>query len=247
MISLISSSFTRKLGTFGDVGFFSLGRGKALSTIEGGVILTDRDDIADKLKLHMETFPCYGFSRTAALVLQALVLMLFLHPLLFWLPRSMPFLKLGETLYDPHFPIFRMSPFQAGLAINWRFKLRKLRDLRKKNVKKWISALEARESQGLNFDNRRPSGLIRFPLRLSDVNKRELILRNRAARSLGIMQVYPDSIDGITGLEGCLKEHRFPVAKSYEKQLVTLPTHGYVTQRDIEKINTILESFSAFD
>src|SRR5262245_1396512 len=33
----------RKLGTFGDVGFFSLGRGKAFSTVEGGVILTDRD------------------------------------------------------------------------------------------------------------------------------------------------------------------------------------------------------------
>ena len=30
----------RKLGTLGDAGFFSLGRGKAFSTVEGGVILT---------------------------------------------------------------------------------------------------------------------------------------------------------------------------------------------------------------
>ncbi|MEO0248960.1 MAG: DegT/DnrJ/EryC1/StrS family aminotransferase, partial [candidate division WOR-3 bacterium] len=29
----------RKLGTLGDVGFFSLGRGKAISTVEGGIIL----------------------------------------------------------------------------------------------------------------------------------------------------------------------------------------------------------------
>src|SRR2546428_640550 len=39
----------RKLGTLGDVSFFSLGRGKAFSSVEGGVIITDRDDIAEVL------------------------------------------------------------------------------------------------------------------------------------------------------------------------------------------------------
>ena len=39
-----------KLGALGDVGFFSLGRGKALSCMEGGVILTNRDDIAEGLR-----------------------------------------------------------------------------------------------------------------------------------------------------------------------------------------------------
>ena len=40
----------RKLGTLGDVSFFSLGRGKAFSTVEGGIILTDRDDFAEVLE-----------------------------------------------------------------------------------------------------------------------------------------------------------------------------------------------------
>jgi perosamine synthetase len=39
----------KKLGTLGDVGFFSLGRGKALSTVEGGIILTNREDIAHQI------------------------------------------------------------------------------------------------------------------------------------------------------------------------------------------------------
>ena len=34
-----------QLGVMGDVGFFSLGRGKAFSTYEGGVILTNNDEI----------------------------------------------------------------------------------------------------------------------------------------------------------------------------------------------------------
>src|SRR2546430_8034705 len=40
----------RKVGTLGDVSFFSLGRGKAFSVVEGGVILTNREGIAGGLE-----------------------------------------------------------------------------------------------------------------------------------------------------------------------------------------------------
>ena len=38
----------RKLGTLGDVGFFSLGRGKNISCGSGGIILTSSADIAEE-------------------------------------------------------------------------------------------------------------------------------------------------------------------------------------------------------
>ncbi len=43
----------KNLGTLGDVGFFSLGRGKAFSTVEGGIILTNNNSIARSLKLRL--------------------------------------------------------------------------------------------------------------------------------------------------------------------------------------------------
>ena len=70
----------RKLGTRGDVGFLSLGRGKALSTVEGGIILTDRDDIADVLTRHVENLPGYGIWGLLKLNLKALGLMIFSIP-----------------------------------------------------------------------------------------------------------------------------------------------------------------------
>ena len=93
-----------KLGTLGDVGFFSLGRGKALSCVEGGVILTNRDDIGEGLNGILSRLPRYGLASLLNLIFKAAALMLLIRPWLFWLPRSLPFLKLGETLFDPRVP-----------------------------------------------------------------------------------------------------------------------------------------------
>ncbi|MCI0564886.1 MAG: DegT/DnrJ/EryC1/StrS family aminotransferase [Nitrososphaera sp.] len=227
----------RELGTFGDVSFFSFGRGKALSTVEGGAILTDRDDIAQKLERHIAHLPSYGSFELLDLILRASVLTLFLHPLLFWVPRSMPFLKLGETIFEPHFPIRRMSSFQAGLAGSWKSKLQKLRHCRKKNVNRWIAALGAWGFQELRFESRQVFGLIRFPVRVADANKREFLLRESARRGLGLMPVYPNTIGGIPELIGHLGGRRYPVAESRTRDLITLPTHAYLTERDVMEIS----------
>ena len=50
----------KKLGTLGDAGFFSLGRGKAFSTIEGGIILTNNNSIADNITKQIKTLPTYN-------------------------------------------------------------------------------------------------------------------------------------------------------------------------------------------
>jgi perosamine synthetase len=49
-----------KAGTLGDVGFFSLDRGKALSTVEGGIILTNSDKIGSALCRQLDTIPEYS-------------------------------------------------------------------------------------------------------------------------------------------------------------------------------------------
>ena len=46
-----------------------------------------------------------------------------MRPSLFWFPKLMPFLKLGDTIYNLNYKIRKMSSFQAGLAKNWQYKL----------------------------------------------------------------------------------------------------------------------------
>ena len=230
----------RKVGTLGDVSFFSLGRGKAFSVVEGGVVLTNRDEIAEGLNRFVTQLPSYGLLPLLKVIFKAAALMVLLNPRLFWVPRSMPFLKLGETLFEPHFPILRMSSFQAGLAKNWRGRLEKLRDVRKKNVNRWITVLEASRTHGSNFLRSRSLGLLRFPLRVSDRKKKESLLRESARMGLGIMPVYPTSINAIPELRGKIEGGAFPVAESCARELVTLPTHGYLTEDDAMELSRLI-------
>ncbi len=223
-----------KLGTLGDVSFFSLGRGKAFSVVEGGVILTNRDDLAEALNHFVDRLPRYE------LIFKAVALMLLIHPRLFWVPRSIPCLKLGETLFETHFPILRMSSFQAGVARRWRGKLEKLREVRKKNVNRWITILEASRTHGSNFLRSRSLGLLRFPLRASDEARREALLRESARMGLGIMPTYPTSINAIPELRGKIEGGAFPVAESCARELVTLPTHGYLTENDVTELSRLI-------
>jgi dTDP-4-amino-4,6-dideoxygalactose transaminase len=222
-----------KLGTLGDVGFFSLGRGKALSCVEGGVILTSRDDIADALSRIVSRLPGYGLPALSSLILKAAALMLLIRPGLFWLPRSLPFLKLGETLFDPHVPVLRMSSFQAGLAERWLRRLEGHREVRKRNVARWIKALGAGSAQSELLLDGRALGLPRLPLRIADAGARESLLRESAEKGLGIMPAYPASLAAIPELEGMLGDTAFPFAERCARELVTLPTHGYLTEDDV--------------
>ena len=230
----------KKVGTLGDVSFFSLGRGKAFSVVEGGVVLTNRDDFAEGLNRFVTRLPSYGMLPLLNVIFKAAALIVLLNPRLFWVPRSMPFLKLGETFFDPHFPILRMSSFQAGLAKNWRERLEKLRDVRKKKVNRWITVLEASRTHGSNFLRSRSLGLPRFPLRVSDKAKREALLRESTRMGLGIMPTYPTSINAIPELRGKIEGGAFPVSESCARELVTLPTHGYLTEDDVTELSSLI-------
>ena len=234
------TSEERRVGTFGDVGFFSLGRGKAFSVVEGGVIITNRDDLAEVLNGFMSRLPGYGLLSLLNVIFKAAALTVLIHPRFFWVPRSMPFLKLGETLFEPSFPILRMTSFQAGLARNWQERLEILRDARKKWVNRWIDILGVSRIHGSHYFRGQLPGLLRFPLRISHTKKRESLLRESSGRGLGIMPVYPTSINAIPELKGKLGGGAFPVAESCARELVTLPTHGYLTEDDVSKLSRLI-------
>ncbi len=233
----------RKLGTLGDVSFFSLGRGKSISTAGGGVILTDRDDIAAKIEKRVLALGSDGVFNSIALVLIAAILALFTNPYLFWLPKSLKFLRLGETIYDPHFRIKRISCFQAGLARGWNKKLAKFAASRAQNSNYWRSVLRTDSFELYSQDSGNPAGPIRFPLRVNDPDQRAWILKESVQMGLGIMQSYPDSIDAINQLE--LRKGDFPEAGKLARDLITLPVHPFVTQKDRDRIIDCIAPFLA--
>ena len=226
----------KKLGTIGDVNFFSLGRGKALSTVEGGIILTDREDLAISLAGHFEKLPGYSWHENFKLFLYSLALRVLMNPYLYWIPRSLPFLRLGETIYDPTFKIYRMSSFQKGLAREWVGKLAVYKQSRRENAAFWQCFINSGGYRSFSLELDEIPDLLRFPLEIPEADFYKRLLEVERRLGLGISPGYPDSIDGIEDLCGQFDDQNFPRAKDLARQLVTLPVHPMILKNDLTRI-----------
>ena len=217
------------LGTFGDVGFFSLGRGKALSTVEGGVILTDRDDIGETLARKLNELEEYTALQTLALFLYALALWMLIRPALFWLPKALPFLRLGETIYDPDFPMRAFTGLQAGLARHWQRNLAAFQKVRRSRVVEWRKSLKS-----MCKNDAQP--LLRYPLMLDSAEEVSRVVRESNRQGLGLARSYPEAVHCVPELAAEFAGQDFPSAREVAQRLVTLPVHGFVRGADRERI-----------
>lgn len=228
------------LGCRGDMGFYSLGRGKAISTVEGGIIVTNREDIAHELRQQAES-GIYSAAGPMALAMKAVALHLLQRPSLFWLPQAMPFLGLGKTIYDPAFPVKGFSTFQAGLGRTWQVKLQAFRQARRKLIDRWQELADgSRHFNTLPLDPG-SADLIRFPMRIEDTSLRKRILQEAERAGLGVMPGYPTAVNGIESIAQRFAGERYPVAEQLARELVTLPVHPLMNARDAAMIEKFLK------
>jgi dTDP-4-amino-4,6-dideoxygalactose transaminase len=237
----------KRLGTLGDVSFFSLGRGKPFSAVEGGIVVTNRIDIAERVENRESRIRSYGPYQLFKLTLKALLLTVFGRPTLFWLPKSLPFLRLGETIYNPYFPIRKMTPFQAGLSRRWREKLKEFQGYRTKNSLEWNSISETGFTAYHLQQNGNLPDYIRYPVRFTDARQRADLLQESDRTGLGIMPTYPDSINGITELRESFHGQMFPTAKKIARELVTLPVHPFLSHKDKQEIVALISQMTTHE
>jgi len=230
----------RKLGTCGDVGFFSLGRGKALSCIEGGIIVTDRDDIGKVLDRKVSTLPDFSVTDRWKLIARALFSTIFQNPVLYWLPKSLPFLRLGETIYEACFDLKKLSPAHCALAGGWDRRLRRHQAARSRNVCHFLQRDEEQNGSACFPGVESAQPLIRLPVLVKDREVRDGVLTFAASNGLGIMQVYPAPVHKITELTDEFCGESFPCSDKLCEQSVTVPVHEYLTARDRERIQEVL-------
>jgi perosamine synthetase len=229
-------------GIEGDVGIFSLGRGKALTTGEGGVILTNRDDLGNAIGNEIAQLPAYRLARLVWLVAKSIVISLFSRPGLFWLPKAMTFLHLGETIYDPDFPMLKLSSFQAGMAHRWQIRLAAFRRAREANALWWSKVIRQLGLRSIGLNHTQWGDIIRFPVLIDDEDKRERIIEQSERHGLGVMPVYPDAITNIPELATALSSYKAQKAKEIARSLITLPTHPFLGSYDRMRIYLLLSS-----
>ena len=226
-------------GTFGDIGFFSLGRGKNMTAYSGGVLITNDDNLAMKIEKIIAGLDQPGRMAELKIAIKLALYGLFLRPWLYWLPASLPFLGLGETEFEPEFEMTSLGKIQACAAAVIYERLADLRKIRDRHAQKIASLLAGRGNHCI-------SGLVLGEL--PDYLRLPVLMKNRSERDQAILKLrknnivassmYPSTIAQIPGIDkylACDKED-YPGAQQVVDRLVALPIHPYMTDSDIKRI-----------
>jgi dTDP-4-amino-4,6-dideoxygalactose transaminase len=211
----------KQLGTLGDFGFFSFGRGKPLPLGTGGALVGD-PELLRSLVLEQ------GNSGYLSLLITASSRILS-NKRVYGILEAMP-LGLGQTIFDPEFPIEGMPRVVQKLGASF------MHDIETLNSHRYAVAQTYREVIGNSITPQVDPGdrpvYTRYPLMAGRDAIPKTLFR------LGVRRMYPKAILD----EPAIKPYCVPGnvsttgASMMAERLITLPTHSAIsheTARDI--------------
>ena len=231
----------KPLGTLSDVSFLSFGRGKNISCGSGGAILSNDDRIGAAITRLYAQLPDESVFGMLQNWFEVAATQLLINPAVYWLPAGLPFLKLGETTFYSDFPIFKMDPVRAGLLAGWKGRLARATASRITHAEQVMQVLGPNPVQRISPVGQGRSVCLRLPLLMRSAQEKEALCRLSDEEGLGISSMYPSSIRDIPQLRDTLSSQTVPRAAMLAERLVTLPTHEYLSNRDLKRICQAIE------
>jgi perosamine synthetase len=225
----------RPSGTWGDVGLFSLDKGKNVSAIDGGVVVANDDRIGVALASAAAALPAPSAGETMADVVKAAAYAVMLRPWLYWIPNRIPQLGLGQTVFTTEFPLHRPSRPLTALASTMVPRLEWFTRARVENAAALLEGL--RGVPGVRTVAPRPGSTavyLRLPIFIDDARGRQRTIDALQEAGIGATGSYPASLADVPGLQPHLAGGpvRASGGRMVARQIVTLPTHALVTAAD---------------
>lgn len=225
-------------GTWGDAGLFSLDKGKPVTAIDGGIVVTNSDAVMKALQAELSRLEA-GTRRDCAFdVAKALVYSVFLRPSLYWIPQSVPQLGLGRTEYTTQFRLGLPDPAMLGL---WLAAIDHLDDyvrIRLANARGLIRGLQ--HMPGLSFINPLPGsepGYLRLPVLMTNTAMKDEAIGALTDAGIGATASYPGALADVAGLRDAIVPGAgITAARAVAARIMTLPTHPFVSPRDRNRI-----------
>ena len=229
-------------GTFGIAGLYSLDKGKNITSLQGGMIVTNNDALAGVMQSEFHSLGENSRSDNAREYFKVLVYFLFLYPALYWIPSRLPFLSLGETRYEGDYPIHKYPAPLSPIALS---QLKRYQSITRQRVQAahWYQQLLPEHPlirPVVPTNNAQPAWL-RFPLRITERRMRMNFLDLN--REMGCTGSYPKSISEIPEIRNHLfvQNQQCEASVTIAREIVTLPTHAFVRKKDVSMISHSLQ------
>jgi len=232
-------------GLLGDVGIFSFDRGKSITAFSGGMIVTDNDEIAERLDFEFDSLSSPGLLHDIITAIKLTIYKMLANPSMYWIPARLPFLGLGKTIYDEEFGVSRLSSMQIGALDLMADRLQDLNDTRRHIAARLIDSIgvDSRYAVPGSDLNELPAYL-RLPVVAESRGLRDKLVERLLDAGVSASNMYPSTIAEIPEARGRIvnPSENFPGARRIVECMLTLPTHPWVTEKDIVRMSEIITS-----
>jgi perosamine synthetase len=227
----------RPSGTWGDAGLYSLDKGKNVSAIDGGVVVTNSEEIAAALREVMADLPSPGLAHSSVGVAKALVYFLMLRPWLYWIPNRIPQLELGKTVFTTEFPLELPSRSLVALAQTMVPRLNEFTEVRVRNAQALLAVLAPIAGiQAIAPAAGAVPVYLRLPVLMSDAEARDKAIGALNAAGIGATGSYPASLSDVPELRGLVAGKTLAVGgRRVARHIITLPTHAFMSAPDVAR------------
>lgn len=220
----------------GDFVVFSFGRGKPVTLLGGGLLLSKPG--------YRAAMPPPDSAKVEANALSKCKYYLYnwlLRPQLYQCLNRNPLIKLGHTQYQPLSRVQKITPYQAQIL---PANIDAYRARARSNENAYETFLRAHnELHALNSPRRRR--LLRYPLLLKSARQRDELLDSLSRFGLGATPMYQRPIMCVPGVAGLVRAPRpYPNAHSFSDRLMTLPVHSGVNTNHLQRIRTRVEALT---
>lgn len=233
----------KQCGTWGDIGLYSLDKGKNVTSIDGGVLVTNSDRIASAISSQARGLRNSTMGESLSHVVKLLVYASFLHPRRYWIPNSLPFLGLGTTAYRTDYPLAQYDKWMAPLGRRLFARLDAIAAQRRAAAERYTKQLPW--GSLLRPIVPRPTAVpayLRYPVLVAPEFRNRMMEALRQ-KGIGATASYPSAINDIPQLRSLLQleDQKISGGRDLAKQILTLPTHDYVTEADQDRIVAVIE------
>jgi len=233
----------KRLGSLGKIAILSFGRGKGWTGGTGGAVLAS----ASTGDSSAGGFHEPEFSQGAGVVVRVAAQWALARPGIYWLPMSIPALRLGETTFLPPRPVRAMTRVAATTLLATHDASAKEAGVRQSNAIAVIAGIAgSAHAKPIPIRNGTTAGYLRLPLRLK--GGMESFPNVQRALRLGITPSYPCSLAALPQLAGRIVAPggMWPGAQTLVRERVTVPTHSRLRAHEVSEIVGILRSLGKF-
>jgi dTDP-4-amino-4,6-dideoxygalactose transaminase len=233
-------------GTCGDAGLFSLDKGKNVSAIDGGIVVTSSDAIAGAMAVEMERLPVPGVAHAGTAVAKAVAYAVLLRPWLYGIPNSIPQLGLGKTVFTTDFPLERPARALVSLGVTMLDRLEDFTRVRVANANALRAGLSGLDGvQLVSPASSADPVYLRLPVLVADAGVRDRLIAKLNAAGIGATGSYPASLADVRELQPFVAGSAAAGGRFIARHVITLPTHAFVSAADIDRTIRILADATA--